>query len=527
MVEDVGPRPGPHKPAMIKPPARSERPRTTTKDTKDGPRRTHIVVLLNSKPRDYVPGSGPPLQRARLLPPHDSTAYIVDRILLPSPGPAANGKPMPKRMTYIIGWHDLPAARLLVPAIRILDYVSPYVLEEWEWNLEQELEDERAKIKEESKILSVSGKNTPARGQVTNKKKKKKPRPPAHSQIEAAAVVDLEAEAQATPRPAKGAMSLSTPQKARLEEFEELSDEESSPSRQVEEELLASLKKQQQTVPLSQVAPDPFFGGLPRQFLPPVHTPPVKNGMEYQDGLHAALKHTPLPSLRPDPPPPNHEFSMSFTPIFPRQQQSSALNSPLDTSESHLDETPSEKPTKRRKKPRSQKPLEEDGEPVWEVDRLEDAQWFDVEGRGLVRYFKVRWVGDWPPDQNPSWEPEENIPANLVRNYLKNPKRNAKSAKPAAKRKREALPWAPEKKYSSVSEAFAAEDDDAMDLVGRDVQEHFSEDTVSGRANGDDELFVVEEGTDLGRGRLQTSVARSGIGAFGSAESGFLSAYLR
>ncbi|KAJ3479200.1 hypothetical protein NLG97_g8384 [Lecanicillium saksenae] len=42
---------------------------------------------------------------------------------------------------------------------------------------------------------------------------------------------------------------------------------------------------------------------------------------------------------------------------------------------------------------------------------------YDVKGQGLVRYFKVRWEGDWPPEQNPTWEPEENIPDDLVREF--------------------------------------------------------------------------------------------------------------
>ena len=116
-------------------------------------KRCKISIPLASRPT-YVPGSGPPLQPVELVPTSDSTAYIVERILLPSPGVAKDGRPLPKRMAYIVGWRDLPAARLLVPVMEILDYVSPYALEEWEYNMELELEEDRSKLEEEKRDLA-------------------------------------------------------------------------------------------------------------------------------------------------------------------------------------------------------------------------------------------------------------------------------------------------------------------------------------------------------------------------------------
>ncbi|KAG5915680.1 hypothetical protein E4U61_004395, partial [Claviceps capensis] len=60
--------------------------------------RSSFVVAIRSRPR-YIPGTGPALQPPRLLPLAVSTGYIVERILLPSPGLAADGRPLPKRMT--------------------------------------------------------------------------------------------------------------------------------------------------------------------------------------------------------------------------------------------------------------------------------------------------------------------------------------------------------------------------------------------------------------------------------------------
>ncbi|KAH7312466.1 hypothetical protein B0I35DRAFT_57475 [Stachybotrys elegans] len=129
-------------------PAAPSSSRRSRKSADSSRKRTRIVVQLRARPAPYVPRSGPRLEPPRLQLPSDSTAYIVDRILLPSPGPAADGRPLPRRMTYIVGWHDLPAARALVPAMRILEYVSPLVLEEWEWQLELGLDEERGREQE-------------------------------------------------------------------------------------------------------------------------------------------------------------------------------------------------------------------------------------------------------------------------------------------------------------------------------------------------------------------------------------------
>ncbi|CAK7565591.1 MAG: hypothetical protein SEPTF4163_003511 [Sporothrix epigloea] len=48
-----------------------------------------------------------------------------------------------------------------------------------------------------------------------------------------------------------------------------------------------------------------------------------------------------------------------------------------------------------------------------------DSKLVAAAGSHLVRYFLVRWKGDWPPDQNPTWEPAENLPPRMIRQYLK------------------------------------------------------------------------------------------------------------
>ena len=165
----------------------------------DQPTKFRIKVCIPERPRDYVPGSGPPLQPISLLPPKDSTAYILERIILPSSGLAADGTPLPRRMTYIVTWSDLPAAQMLVPAMDILDYVSPRELEEWEFkNTEEQMENEAIQKQQ---------------AQAGEAPKKRRGRPPKHSKIETAVVAPDEEETMV-----RGAMTIQTPAKDRLQD---------------------------------------------------------------------------------------------------------------------------------------------------------------------------------------------------------------------------------------------------------------------------------------------------------------------
>ncbi|KAK3329851.1 hypothetical protein B0H66DRAFT_39532 [Apodospora peruviana] len=114
--------------------------------------KTKIEIPLPSY-RRYVRGSGPPSQPITLAPVRDSTAYIIDRFVLPS---AADIKPGYGRMIhYHVGFTDDPALKVLLPADKVLDYVSPRELEDWEYSNYERLEAERAedarKLSEEKK----------------------------------------------------------------------------------------------------------------------------------------------------------------------------------------------------------------------------------------------------------------------------------------------------------------------------------------------------------------------------------------
>ncbi|TLS27001.1 hypothetical protein PpBr36_05055 [Pyricularia pennisetigena] len=54
----------------------------------------------------------------------------------------------------------------------------------------------------------------------------------------------------------------------------------------------------------------------------------------------------------------------------------------------------------------------------WDVLRLEGVRVEEHDGI-KTRYFKVRWKGDWPSDQNPSWESEDCIDRATVKEFLR------------------------------------------------------------------------------------------------------------
>lgn len=516
------------------------------------PSRSRIAVPLFSKPADYVPGSGPPLRPISLLPAGDSTAYIIERVLLPSPGPAPSGKPLPKRMAYLIGWRDLRAASMVVPAMQVLEYVSPRTLEEFEAKLEQEVDDEKEKLRNEFK----SGLTMPQQ-----KKKKKRGRPPAHSQIKSAVVAEPVVETTPTkPRHKKGVISLSTPQKSRLADFEWLSEDDASPSRQIAEEQFQSLHgflpgpEEGSNVagdtndPLAirdlahpvrgapQTSLDHIAGSDPAKQQQPSASPNlefarIKTPVSTDGGVQISTtsnKHSLPPvalsvdesnwSNQPLDLPPSSSAPPVVQTVQAVQKQAEAQNPAISLGEgAKVDQKPKQSKKRLRSEDEGAKTeVQEDN--GWVVERIEDVEYYEVDGIGLVRYFRVSWEGDWPPDQKRTWEPEENIPANLVRNFFKNsrhkrkalsrlgtvvqshsqshPKEKGRPAKRSGSSslKQGTLSWpAVRRKYKSVSEAFAAEDYDGPEMMDDDGYEAEEED-VGG--SGPNEYFVVTEDGD-------------------------------
>ncbi|KAL2131597.1 hypothetical protein VTI74DRAFT_4813 [Chaetomium olivicolor] len=122
-------------------------------------RKTTIEIPLPSV-RRYVPGSGPPPPRISLAPPRDSTAYIIDQLVLP---PDKDMTETSRKLIYYhIGFTDLPAVQILVPCNKVLDYVSPRELEDWEYKNMEAKEEERAHLRAE-KQRAGAAKRKPGR----------------------------------------------------------------------------------------------------------------------------------------------------------------------------------------------------------------------------------------------------------------------------------------------------------------------------------------------------------------------------
>ncbi|KAM7202645.1 hypothetical protein V8F33_002571 [Rhypophila sp. PSN 637] len=106
-----------------------------------------IEILLPSKPV-YVPGAGPRSAPISLTPAKDSTAYILDKYVLPK---LSECGPKDRRLVYyLVGFRDLPEVRTLIPCHKAQEYVDPATIEEWESEQHKKLMDERARLKEEA-----------------------------------------------------------------------------------------------------------------------------------------------------------------------------------------------------------------------------------------------------------------------------------------------------------------------------------------------------------------------------------------
>lgn len=118
-------------------------------------RKTTIEIPIPSI-RRYVPGSGPPPPRITLTPPRDSTAYIIGQFVLPTEkDTTATSR---RLIHYHIGFTDLPAAKILVPCNKVLDYVSPRELEDWEYQNAERKEEERVRERAERQRARAAAK---------------------------------------------------------------------------------------------------------------------------------------------------------------------------------------------------------------------------------------------------------------------------------------------------------------------------------------------------------------------------------
>lgn len=435
-------------------------------------------------------------------------------MLLGSSGLAADGNPLPAKMAYLVGWTDLRGARVIVSAGDVLDYVSPYALEEFEheeWKRrkreEREAQAELERIAEAKKVALETGQEA----RIPKKpgrpgRKRKRPGKNVEVPVDEGAIQE-EVRKRAGSQVREGQPSLSTPQKGLKGLAIGADDEQAVIYRQLYGETETETSYPVTSREESRESSEP-----PRKKLR--SSSPMKEG--FGEGPTSGMSPTPrahLPMRGLSQSAPKSEASPTvtgFTPIMPPPPKA-----PLETPEARGPTSPESREasagpkhaakSKKRKtpgKPRTPKPpngtkaqeAEELEEIEYVVKRLEDMQEMVVDGT-RERYFQVRWEGSWPPDENPTWEPEENIPRKLVRRYLaKHAGRSSKKREPEVRR------------YSSVMEAF---EDGGVEELG-----HGRNGFVADSQDEEEEKFQVMEGAGVGSG---------GMGAQGGTPSRILS----
>ncbi|KAB5551247.1 hypothetical protein GE09DRAFT_1125509 [Coniochaeta sp. 2T2.1] len=595
------------------------------------PTKVTIDILLHSQPKRLFLAELPP-PPISLLPPRDSTAFIVSKLVLPVPLNVPRDYVPQRRMFYTIGWTDLPSARVCVDAAKVLEYVSPRELEDWEYN-------DQLRREEEQRRAAAA----PAPAPQLEKKRPGRPRKgPAQAQREAAAAaigveaVALESEAEdvRADNKAVAGPSLSTPSKRKLEELlrdteaEETAEESEDaairrqlyPGTDSEAPYPEEMEVDSEAVDLlepargiqetssrasslaatgpsarapfaraSRASPALSGGGMPSsassssvfrsappslpdlkgkgpatatkppqpaailkdfapaaavkstQFAPTVKpaTPaaatkqavPAKPVSEAKQPASVRRESTPRSrgstrtstplvsnyfppaSSNGAPPQPPRRESTGFTPVItpvpiPVRPSSfssaSAVQAPTPTPTPATNATPSasadaqsarksaskQRPAKKRKRAKGEQPDNE-----WKVKALLADKYDDDLDNNLVRYFKVLWDGDWPPNQNPTWEPEDNISEDLKEEYLRKKERDAKmrngyrvGGPSPGKSPAKQPPFLPKKRYSNVAEAFEGGIDELSN--DRATGKHGAEDDDE---DGEETFVVTDE----------------------------------
>lgn len=169
-------------------------------------------------PLRFDAGDRPP-PRVDLQLRNDTDAFIVDKVVLPLEPFSEPGDPRQRRVYYIIAWPDLHAARPAVDATKVLDYVSPRELEEWEYrDLLRRVEEKESAEAEAAADINRAG----AAGATVSREKKKpgrKPKNAMRAQIRPP-TPQLDSEEEEMLARKKQGPSLSTPHKSRVLQLE-------------------------------------------------------------------------------------------------------------------------------------------------------------------------------------------------------------------------------------------------------------------------------------------------------------------
>ncbi|RKU40093.1 hypothetical protein DL546_000102 [Coniochaeta pulveracea] len=494
-------------------PARLNTKRVRTRPVK-------IDIPLASKPKRLYRSDCLPPPRISLVPPRDTTAYIVAKYVMP---PLIRNKAkyieepgIRRNMYYTVGWRDKPLAKVVVCANEIMTYVSPRELEDFEYREYLAAEEERARL---------------AAPAAKPKGKRGRPRKGPAAAVEAAELarlmelpnISITSEEELGADKKVGGPSLSTPSKKGLIDAPEIGDsefstgeDEATVGRQLHGRLEDALsldaeahagyypaaqqkakRKRQKSNEDEQSTPK---AGAGPQATASAAAPPAKPKPKAPQRSTKPATPNQLPpsqSVNDIVTTPQLQAELSsqisgFTPLQRTHSLSQPAVSALSTAPpASLSPTLGDQSPKRKKQKKKKLKEPTPSEDSWEVLRLEgDAVDYDANGN-LVQYYRVRWKGDWPEDQNPTWEPEDNIDPELVASYLKKKeKKNGSMTRPSPSKSKTKPPkYIPKKRYSNVAEAFEGDLDELNDPAVH--HERQDEEVDDG-----EEKFVVSE--DMG-----------------------------
>ncbi|RYP44353.1 hypothetical protein DL768_009174 [Monosporascus sp. mg162] len=486
--------------------------------------KSRIEIPLPSKPRPYRPGDGPTLAPITLALKRDTDAFIVDKRVLP--GEPIHGE-LKLEMYYVVGWPDLPAGRVVINAKHIYDYVSPRTLEDFEYKLtiEREEEQERQETEEAKRRTETAAKaaasstiatpKTPKEPTLTVKGKKRGR--PSKADLLARSVaqqtsVDENVEVPLPPMSTSGP-SLSTPQKKLATATLATVDTDDAEGIDEREEEAADIEDDSDTAIFNQLYLEATAFGKSREAsiqevredeIPPkLQVAPPQKPINGKPGLSTPSRPRPQHQTSQTGPA-SHSKSVptqkttlqhyGFTPagrssrIWPSPSPKPAHGTVKADPDIPLETPTTSKSSRKRKRVVSD-------EPLWEVERLEGDKTEEVDGM-QTRFFKVLWKGDWAPDENPTWEPEENIPRKLIKMYLRHKVGKSDARSPSVKGShtpKAKHPSPPVRKYSSVAEAFEGVADEEPSRVRRPARNISAEVKVGDDDDGEEQLIVTEE----------------------------------
>ncbi|CZR51017.1 uncharacterized protein PAC_00892 [Phialocephala subalpina] len=394
----------------------------------------------------YTRGSGPPSRRISIMPRHDKTGIILDL------SKNEDGKPI-----YIVGFTDKQALRYGIRAQNILEYVSPRTLENWEIEQERLMEEKR-------KAKSIA--KAQAKAQVKAQVKAQAKTAVEQSELQA---VDQSRVTTDTPR------GRGRPAKRKRDEEKDLGDI-STAGEGLDVKRAGSRKKQalegtraaqpSLSSPTQQFDPDNSESNfedehtsilLKQQLLGPNSGAPASSGSTSPRPVQTFKKPTHM--ARDNRSSSRQTRSTSATSVQVPNDRKSTRNQPrrasvamsssvefasvyenLENGKKNLQSKLSEiqpsafyelsSPAKNRKtstksasskqgsvQPASAEPEQAmapvDSDEEYEVDYIVDDKYQkDTKGK-KVRYYYIKWVGDWPN----SWEPETNVGSELVADY--------------------------------------------------------------------------------------------------------------